>query len=86
MVLILEDLHWAMFHRCAWSMGRCVSWPSSRSLSCACRAPKSQSSFPDLWAQRRRQYMPLSGLSWRACERLIREVLGSQIRPSRKPR
>jgi len=83
-VLILEDLHWGDVPSVRLVDGA-LRQLAEQPLFVLCMArPEVSEQFPDLWAQRRRQYMPLSGLSRRACERLIREVLGSQISPEQE--
>lgn len=79
-LLILEDLHWG-------------DAPSVRLVDTALRAlseqplmvvalarPEVHELFPKLW-QRRVQTLALWGLGQRACERLIRGVLGPRVTP-----
>ena len=44
--------------------------------------PEMHLTFPRLWHSHKPQEIPLKGLSKKACERLIQQVLGSQVPPA----
>ena len=79
LVLVLEDLH-------------CGDLPTVKIVDAALRRTKDRSFmvlalarpevhelFPKLWAERGVSYVPLGGLTRKACERLVRQVLGTTV-------
>src|SRR5262249_1002656 len=86
LLLVLEDLHWG-------------DAPSVRLLDAALdqlaerpllvlglARPEVHERFARLWQRRRRHAVPLFGRPRRACERLIREVLGARSTPELEAR
>jgi tetratricopeptide (TPR) repeat protein len=77
-LLILEDLHWsdAPTVRLVDAMLRELGEHCLMVLALA--RPEVENLFPRLWAERRCQDLRLEGLSKKAGERLVRQVLGAQ--------
>ena len=78
-VILLEDLHWgdALTVKLVDSALRDLA--DSPLMVLALARPEIEDLFPKLWTDRARQDIRLGGLSKRACERLIRQVLGETI-------
>jgi serine/threonine protein kinase/tetratricopeptide (TPR) repeat protein len=85
-ILVLEDLHWGDS-----ATVRFVDWvlrrrDGMRLLVLALARPDVHDLFPRLWAERSCQEIRLRELSPRACERLIRQVLGPDLSAERVAR
>ena len=80
-LLVLEDLHWgdALTVKLADSALRDLDDQPLMILAVA--RPEVDDLFPRLWGDRARHDIRLGGLSKRACERLIQQVLGNKIDP-----
>ena len=78
-LILLEDLHWGdaqsvrLFDTALRELAQCPL------LLVALARPEVEELFPSVFSQRRRLYLPLLGLGRRACEQLIREVLGKAV-------
>ncbi|HEX2571971.1 MAG TPA: AAA family ATPase [Polyangia bacterium] len=78
-VLILEDLHWSDAATVR-MVDAALRVHSERSLLVlALGRPEVTELFPGLWRERALQEVHLSGLSRKASEQLVREVLGGQV-------
>lgn len=79
LLLVLDDLHWGdtltvrLIDSVLAKVGDCPL------MVLALARPEVDTIFPRLWADRRRQDLRLELLSRKACERLIRQVLGGQL-------
>jgi tetratricopeptide (TPR) repeat protein len=85
-ILLLEDLHWGDS-----ATVRFVDWvlrrrKGMRLLVLALARPDVHDLFPKLWAERSCQEIRLRELSPRACERLVRQVLGAKLSTERVTR
>ena len=76
LLLILEDLHWGDQPTIDYIDASLRLLRDAPLLVVALARPEVHDLFPKLWSQRALQTIELSPLSRRACERLVREVLG----------
>jgi tetratricopeptide (TPR) repeat protein/predicted Ser/Thr protein kinase len=75
-LLMLEDLHWGDQSTIDYLDASLRLLSDAPLLVVALARPEVHDLFPKLWSQRGLQTIELSALSRRACERLVREVLG----------
>jgi tetratricopeptide (TPR) repeat protein len=76
LVIVLEDLHWGDLPSVS-AIDAVLRVSAERALTVIGFArPEVSESFPGLWKERGVQPIPLSPLSKRAAERLVRDVLG----------
>ena len=80
-LLILEDLHWGDASTVRLVDTALRELADRPLLVVALGRPEMREQFPDLWSKRSCQHIPLWGLGKRACERLIRQVLGPDLSP-----
>ncbi|MRG90727.1 serine/threonine-protein kinase [Polyangium spumosum] len=79
LLFILEDLHWGdaltekLVHR---ALGELADRPF---MVLALARPEVHEIFPKLWEEHRPQLLRMRGLGKKACERLIRQVLGAAL-------
>jgi eukaryotic-like serine/threonine-protein kinase len=85
-MLILEDLHWGDAPTVGLLDAALRELNELPLLVVALARLEVWEQFPGLWQQRRRQEIGLPGLGRRACERLIRDVLGAGVTPERLAR
>lgn len=78
-LLVLEDLHWGDAPTVR-LVDVALRELSTQPFMCLALArPEVQEKFPTLWAERRGQEIHLSGLSKRASEKLVQQILGKQV-------
>ncbi len=76
-LLVLEDLHWSDAPTVRLIDSALRELTEEPLMVLALARPEIESLFPRLWAERRCQWLRLEGLSKKASERLVRQVLGS---------
>jgi len=74
--LVLEDLHWADAHSVRYLDAALRELADRPLFVLALARPDVYDRFPALWRERGTQELRLAGLTQRACERLVRGVLG----------
>ena len=79
LVVVLEDLHWGDLSSVSFVDSALRLLSDRPWLILALARPEVRTIFPDLWAERSVMHMELSGLSRRASERLVRDVLGEEV-------
>lgn len=80
-LLILDDLHWGDSLTVA-SLDEALREQAEMPLFILAFArPEVHENFPKLWQGHKTQEIPLKGLSKKACERLIQQVLGKDLAP-----
>ncbi|WP_394841707.1 protein kinase [Pendulispora brunnea] len=81
-LLVLEDLHWSdgLTVRLIDEMLRGCSDKPIMVLALA--RPEVETRHPNLWADRKREYLSLDGLTKKASAQLVTHVLGNQIAPA----
>jgi tetratricopeptide (TPR) repeat protein len=81
-LLLLEDLHWGDFGTVRFidvALRECRDLPW---MVLALARPELHATFPGLWAERSHvQEIGLKALGRKACERLVRQVLGDRVEP-----
>src|SRR5262249_20615763 len=80
-LLVLEDLHWGDLSTMRFVDEALRELGESRWMVLALARPEVHDLFPKLWADRPMQEIRLAGLSRRAGERLVRQVLGERADP-----
>lgn len=78
-LLVLDDLHWGDGQTVSLLDETLRTLASLPFLLLAFARPDVHESFPKLWVSHKVQEIPLKGLSRRACQRLIVQVLGSNV-------
>lgn len=78
-LLVLDDLHWGDAPTVSLLDESLCALSGAPLFLLAFARPEVHETFPSLWSHRKVQHMPLSGLSKRAAERLIVQLLGSQV-------
>lgn len=86
LLLILEDLHWGDILTVRLVDAILRELQGAALMVLALSRPDVEEQFPKLWAERGRQDLRLQGLTKKACERLIQQVLGDQISPEARAR
>lgn len=81
LLLLFEDLHWADAPTVRLLDAALSELSEQPLLIMALARPEVHDVFPSLWRERPLQEIRLRGLGRRACERLIREVLGPSAAP-----
>src|SRR5262249_2117705 len=78
-LVVLDDLQWGD----ALTVSVLATAPAEQAgaplFVLALARPEVHEAFPRLWSGHKLQQIPLRGLSRKACERLIREVLGKDV-------
>jgi tetratricopeptide (TPR) repeat protein len=77
-VLVLEDLHWGDAATVSYVDSALRNLGERPWMILALARPEVLSQFPNLWKERGGQHIRLDGLSRKASERLVREVLGER--------
>jgi len=80
-LLVLDDLHWGDELTVALLDEALRELRSAPLFILVLARPEVHTVFPRLWQDHRPQEIALKGLSKRACERLIQQVLGKQAPP-----
>jgi serine/threonine protein kinase/tetratricopeptide (TPR) repeat protein len=80
-VLVLEDLHWGDLPSIQFIDAALRSLSDRRLLVLALARPEVHEQFPGLWHARGLQEIRLGALTRRACERLVRQILGESVEP-----
>lgn len=80
-LLVLDDLHWGDELTVAFLDEALRELRSAPLFILVLARPEVHTVFPRFWQDHRPQEIALKGLSKRACERLIQQVLGKQARP-----
>jgi eukaryotic-like serine/threonine-protein kinase len=78
-VVVLEDLHWGDLSSVSFVDSALRVMTAQPCLFLALARPEVRTLFPSLWADREVIHVELTGLSRRASERLVREVLGEGV-------
>lgn len=78
-ILILDDLQWSDGMTVAALDDVLREHSGAPLFVLAFARPEVHAVFPKLWPSHKVQQLPLKGLSKKACERLVRQVLGSEI-------
>jgi hypothetical protein len=82
LLLVLDDLHWSDALSVSLLDHALRALPSAPLLLFAIGRPDVHDTFPRLWSGLKMQVLDLKGLSRKACERLILQVLGKQQPPA----
>jgi tetratricopeptide (TPR) repeat protein len=80
-LLVLEDLHWGDLPTVKLVDAALRDCENSPLMVLAFARPEVHDLFPKLWEERQRQEVRLGGLTKKAAERLVREVLGASVAP-----
>src|SRR5262249_10212283 len=80
-VFVLEDVHWGDLPSIQYIDAALRSLHDRRLLVLALARPEDHEQFPGLWHARGLQEIRLGALTRRACERLVRQVLGDAVEP-----
>jgi tetratricopeptide (TPR) repeat protein len=80
-VLVLEDMHWSDHATISFVDGALRNLRDSPLAVLAVARPEIRDRFPALWNQRALTEIRLGELSKKACERLVRDVLGGDVKP-----
>ncbi len=80
-LFVLDDLHWGDELTVGFLDEALRELRSAPLFVLVLARPEVHTVFPRLWQDHRPQEIALKGLSKRACERLILQVLGKQVRP-----
>jgi tetratricopeptide (TPR) repeat protein len=78
-VLVLEDLHWGDLPTVKLVDAALRSLPDKPLMVLALARPEVHDLFPNLWQERELQEVRLGGLTKKAAERLVRQVLGPDV-------
>jgi tetratricopeptide (TPR) repeat protein len=78
-VLVLEDLHWGDLPTIAFVDAALRALPDRPLFVLALARPEVHATFPNLWARRDVQVLPLGKLAPRAGERFVRQALGDRL-------
>ena len=81
-LLVLDDLHWGDALSVALLDEALRELKAAPLCVLALGRPELHQTFPKLWHSHRPQEIPLKGLSKKACERLIQQVLGVDVPPA----
>ena len=81
-VLVLEDLHWADRATVDYVDAALRALAQSPLLVVALSRPEIHDQFPRLWSERELQEIRLPGLTKKAGERLVRDLLGDAVAPA----
>lgn len=81
-LLVLEDLHWGDLPTVHFIDAALRALSQQRLMVLALARPEVHTQFPRLWEDRDVQHIRLKGLSQRASERLVRQVLGGAVGPA----
>lgn len=81
-LLVLDDLQWSDELTVSAVQEALQQQSGAPLFVLAFAHPEVHKTFPNLWKGHKLQEVPLKGLSKKACERLIHQVLGSAVSPT----
>jgi len=80
-LIVLEDVHWGDLPSTRLLDAALRNIPDRPLMVLATARPEVHTAFPSLWAERGAQELRLAGVTKRASEKLVREVLGEDVDP-----
>jgi len=78
-LIVIEDVHWGDLPSTRLIDAALRNMPDRPLMVLATARPEVHTAFPNLWADRGVQELRLTGLTKRASEKLVREVLGDDV-------